>query len=430
MNYDCTPKDVGMNQEHVGLALGPYRALDLSDEKGFMCGKVLGDLGADVIKVEKPGGDSSRRIGPFYKDIPHPEKSLHWFAYNANKRGITLNLETRDGKDLFKRLVQKADFVIESFHPGYMDAIGLGYSTLSEINPGIIMVSISHFGQTGPYSSYKGSDIVDMAMSGYLYVTGDPDRPPVRISVPQAYLHGGAHAAAGIMIALYYRQLTGEGQWVDESVQQSLAKLPYDVHLFLEFNDFVTRRQGRFYERGKGPEGRKELQIWPCADGYVSFMVRGTVVMGRMGRMTEWMAEKGMADDFLMGVDWKEFDLSLMTQDFIDQIRDRIELFFLKQTMVELHEGAVKKQIMLYPVTTPKDVAENVHLDARGFWEKVKHPEINDTITYPGAFVKSTEMPISIRRRAPLIGEHNEEVYQELGLSRQQLVDLKQGGII
>ncbi|MCJ7807669.1 MAG: CoA transferase, partial [Dehalococcoidia bacterium] len=127
--------------EHDSL-LGGYRVVDLTDEKGHLCGKVLGDFGADVIKVEKPGGDSSRNIGPFYKDIPHPEKSLFWFSTNTSKRGITLNIETVDGREILKRLVETADFVVESFQPGYMDDLGLGYSELKKAKPGIIMTSI------------------------------------------------------------------------------------------------------------------------------------------------------------------------------------------------------------------------------------------------------------------------------------------------
>ena len=148
-------------------------ALDLTDEKGFLCGKILADLGADVIKIERPGGDPSRRIGPFWGDIADPEKSLYWFAYNSNKRGITLNIETADGKEIFKKLVKTSDFVIESFPPGYMETLGLGYSTLSNIKDGIILTSITPFGQTGPYRDYQASDIVVMGMAGMLYLTGD-----------------------------------------------------------------------------------------------------------------------------------------------------------------------------------------------------------------------------------------------------------------
>ena len=135
--------------------LSPYRVLDLTDEKGLLCGKILGDLGADVIKIERPGGDPARNIGPFYHDEPDPEKSLFWFALNTSKRGITLDIEKADGKEIFKKLVKSADFVIESFAPGYLDKLGLGYSELERLNPGIIMVSITPFGQTGPMRTIR-----------------------------------------------------------------------------------------------------------------------------------------------------------------------------------------------------------------------------------------------------------------------------------
>ena len=199
-------------KEKMEGMLSPYRVLDLTDEKGFLCGKLLGDLGADVIKVERPGGDPARSIGPFYHDEADPEKSLFWFAFNTSKRGITLDIETAEGQEVFKRLVESADFVIESFPPGYMDQLGLGYSALEEVNPGIIMVSITPFGQTGPYKDYKAPDIVAWAMGGSMYPFGNADRPPVRISHhSQAYLHASGEAAVGAMLALYYRSITGEG---------------------------------------------------------------------------------------------------------------------------------------------------------------------------------------------------------------------------
>jgi crotonobetainyl-CoA:carnitine CoA-transferase CaiB-like acyl-CoA transferase len=189
--------------------LNNCRALDLSNENGFLCGKILADLGVDVIKVEKPGGDASRRIGPYWHDIPDPEKSLYWYVYNSNKRGITLDIETAEGQSVFRKLVQKADFVIESFPPGYLDKIGLGYSELSKIKSNIIMASITPFGQTGPYRDYLTSDIVTMGMSGILYQTGDTDQPPLHMSLPQACMLAGADAAAGSMIAYYHREKTG-----------------------------------------------------------------------------------------------------------------------------------------------------------------------------------------------------------------------------
>ena len=186
-----------------------FRALDLTDAKGFLCGKILADLGVDMIKIEKPGGDPSRNKPPFYHDIPDPEKSLYWFAYNTNKRGITLDLECDEGQNMFKKLAEKADFVIESFPPGYLAKLGLDYKRLAEINPGIIMTSITDFGQTGPYSNYKGSDLVVQALGLMLSQIGDPDRAPLRISVPQTYMFACAEAAEGTMMAHYYRGSDG-----------------------------------------------------------------------------------------------------------------------------------------------------------------------------------------------------------------------------
>ena len=197
------------------------RALDLTDEIGFLSGKILADLGVDVIKVEKPGGDAGRRIGPFWKDIPDPEKSLYWFAYNGNKRGITLNIETGDGRQILGELVKKADFVLESFPPGYMSRKKLGWRSLRKINERTILVSITPFGQKGPYKNFAASDMIAMAMSGMLYLTGDADRPPLNISLPQSYLLAGADGAVGAMLAYYHRERTGKGQHVDVSLQQS-----------------------------------------------------------------------------------------------------------------------------------------------------------------------------------------------------------------
>ncbi len=164
--------------------LSGYHIIDLSDDKGLFCGKLLADLGAEVVKVERPGGDPARMIGPFYQDDPHPDKSLFWFAFCQGKKGITLNLEEPRGQDLLKRLVAKADVLVESFPPGYLDSLGLGYDALLAVNPSLVFTSVTPFGTTGPYSSYKGPDIVAVAMSGYMSLSGDTDRAPVRVGYP------------------------------------------------------------------------------------------------------------------------------------------------------------------------------------------------------------------------------------------------------
>ena len=264
-------------QENSGGFLSGYRALDLTDEKGLLCGKVLGDLGADVIKIERPGGDPARNLGPFYKDTPDPEKSLFWFYTNLNKRGITLNLDTPDGRDIFRRLIKAADFVIESFEPGYLASLGLGYPDLEKVNPAIIMTSITAFGQSGPYAHYKATDVELMAMSGLMRAFGDPDRPPVRVSQPQAFFLSSMHGVVGSLLAHYYRQSTGEGQQVDVSCQEAVIRA---LMVFAEYWDLLKynyKRTGSFTARARpAPLGPLLTQhIYACKDGFVSGLIQG-----------------------------------------------------------------------------------------------------------------------------------------------------------
>jgi len=416
--------------DKTGSMLSPYRVLDLTDEKGFLAGKILADLGADVIKVEKPGGDLSRNIGPFYHDIPDEEKSLYWFAYNVNKRGITLDIKTADGQELFRRLVKTADFVIESFPPGFMGRLGLDYDSLSRLNPGLIMVSITPFGQTGPYSEYKASDIIAMASGGLMWLLGDPDRAPVRLSLPQAFLHVGAEAAAAALIALYHRGVTGEGQYVDVAMQASLTMLTANAVPYWELNQVIIKRIGA-YRAGLTASTRQRL-LWPCKDGWVIFYILGGAFGARSNRaLAQWMDSEGMADDFIKNMDWETFDMATATQETQDLLEAVTAKFFLTKTKQELYQAAIEKGLGLCPVSIPEDLLENSQLKARNFWVEIDHPELGAAITYPGAFAQTSETPLTMRQRPPLIGEHNEEIYvNELGLSRQELVTLKESGVI
>ncbi|MDP6346817.1 MAG: CoA transferase, partial [Dehalococcoidia bacterium] len=200
--------------------LSGFRVLDLTRELGVYCTKLLADLGAEVIRIEPPTGDPLRQRGPFFKDVPHPEHSLYFMYYNTGKRSITLDLEQPEGQVLFKKLVARADVVVESFAPGYMDGIGLGYQVLSRANPRIIVAAITPFGQEGPYRNFKATDLINMSMGAYTYTTGDADRPPVRISFPLSHCHAGAEAAAASVMANYHRERTGEGQFIDVSIQE------------------------------------------------------------------------------------------------------------------------------------------------------------------------------------------------------------------
>ncbi|TET44714.1 MAG: CoA transferase [Dehalococcoidia bacterium] len=419
-------------QEKSEYILATYRVLDLTDEKGFLCGKILGDLGADVIKVEKPGGDSARRIGPFYHDVPDPEKSLYWFAYNNNKRSITLDIGTADGRELFKRLAKTADIVIESFAPGHMDELGLGYTMLSQINEGLVMTSITPFGQeAGPYSNYKASDIGIMAMSGCMYLLGDPDRPPVRTSIPVSCMWAGAYAALGTLMALFHRQITGTGQQVDVSAQASAAWGADTAPFYWEADGTMSKRVGNAIA-GRSIHGAVMRAAYPCQDGYICWLIYGA----RSGAVTnkettKWMDEKGMATDWLKAQDWDKFDPAMATQEDFDRIMEPVANFLRGLTKGEFLGEAVKRRIMGYPVSTAKDIMENPQLAAREVWQEVEHPELSTTITYPGPWAKLSQSSCGIRRRAPLIGEHNHDIYlKELGMSEDELVLLKQAGII
>jgi len=411
--------------------LSPFRVLDLADEKGFFCGKLLADLGANVIKVEKPGGDPARSIGPFYKDTPDPEKSLFWFAYNAGKRGITLDIEAPAGRDLFRKLLGSADFLIESFAPGYMEKLGLGYQSLSEINKGIIMVSITPFGQTGPYKNYKATDIICWALGGTSYISGDPHRAPVRTShVPQSYLHGSSDGAIGAMLALFNRGLAGEGQHVDVSIQESMERVAYPAHINWDLNKRVIQRIGSALRIP--PHGVRTRTVYPCKDGAINFYLFGGKTGARWNpALLEWMASEGMATEFLRDIDWEQFDYAKTSQEDVDRIEGAIIDFFMTHTKAEISQEGFRRRIPLGPVATAQDIIEDEQLISRGYWVEVEHPELGISITYPGPFIKGSEAFPKIRRRAPLIGEHNQEIYeQELGLSEDETAALNRIGVI
>jgi len=409
--------------------LAPYRALDLTDERGLLCGKILADMGADVVKIERPGGDPSRNIGPFYHDIPDPEKSLFWFAYNTNKRSITLNIETDDGRAILGKLVKTADILIESFDPGYLKGLGLSYAELSKIHPGLVMTSITAFGQTGPYSGFKYSDIVAWAMGSIMSQCGNPERPPVQSTFPQAFINASADGAEGTMVALYHRELTREGQHVDVSAQESCIWSTAENVLEWDGAKLSGKRPGHLHTN---PSGLHSPVLWQCKDGYVAMFLLGGMPGAKTNRkLTEWMDRKGMAPDFMKNKDWEKWDFHSLTREELDSIVVAIDKFLKTLTKDEFQREAIERNIQGQAVYNPEETMRNPQLIAREFWVKIEHNELKDTITYPGAFAKFTGTPLKGWRRAPLIGEHNEEIYlKELGFSKEELMTLKMGGII
>lgn len=414
----------------INFLLAPYRVLDLTDERGLLAGKILADLGADVVQIEPPGGNSARNIGPFYGDDPQPEKSLFWWAYAANKRSITLDLEQKDGQALLKKMVGEADFLIESFTPGYLDTLGLGYDLLAEINPKLVMVSITPFGQDGPYSNYQATDIVGMALGGFMYLTGDDDRAPIRISFPHFYLHGGAAGATAAMLAHTYRITSGQGQYVDVSCQQAVAKTLAHAPQIWDIEGAILKRMG-VYRQTSG-ENRVRIN-WPCKDGYVNYMVQGGSVAYSTRALLEWMKEDSFDTADLDAIDWEKMGYGAITPELMDQLGGPLGDFFKGHTRAELVQGSLDRRILLFPVATPSALQDHPQLEARGYFKELEHPELGATVQYPGAFVKSGdgEDIAGIYRRPPLIGEHNTVIFQgELGITGSELDSLKRSGVI
>jgi len=423
-----------VTEQHEDSLLGGYRVLDLADEKGLLCGKILGDLGADVIKIERPGGDPARSIGPFYKDIPDPEKSLYWMFCNTSKIGITLNIETADGREIFKKLVKGADIVVESFDPGYMAGLGLAYAELEKINPGIIMTSITPFGQTGPYRDFKTSDLVNWAMGGIMFQTGDTDRSPVWMSPHQSHFFGGSHGASGTMMALFHREMTGEGQHVDVSIQQGCMLALMITAEMWDLVGVITPRTGPYAIRSRGERPPLILPwVVPCKDGYAFVLGGGTSMAKMAGPLMLWALSEGASIDLeaIGQIQKKGYDVFTIPQEVLDSLFEPLLNFIQTKTKKELYEFSVQSGGGSIPSFSADEIMENSQLEVREFWEKVEHPELGDTITYPSAPVKVSEAPWKIRRRAPLIGEHNEEIYEkELGFSKEKLAILKQAKVV
>jgi len=407
-------------------AFGGLRVLELADEKGQWCGKLMGDMGADVIKIEPPGGEATRTVGPFYEDLPHRERSLSFWHYNTSKRGITLSLETEDGRRLFRQLAEKADVILETFKPGYMESLGLGYEELKKDNPGLIMCSLTPFGQAGPWKDYVTSDLLHLAaggnMAGCGYDEDDvPDAPPIAPGGGQAWHMGSHFAYMAIAAALVNRTVTGRGQYIDVSVHESCA-LTTEMHV----NNYIYRKQGVRRQTGRHatPEPTQPTQHM-CMDGKyvnVAAQILTRLTPERLHVLGEWMEERGLAGDLL--------EEKYRNPDAITD--NELFLYFIaNMTRDDVYHGGQKRGFNIGAVWSPDEVMEDPHLEDRGFWAEVEYPEVGKTFRHPGPAGIFNGSPWRISRRAPLVGEHNEEVLcGELGLTRAELAVLAEGGAV
>src|SRR5499427_4721529 len=395
--------------------------LELTDDKGQFCGKLMGDLGADVIKIEPPGGEATRRVGPFLDDIPHPERSLFFWYYNTSKRGITLNLEISDGRQLFRRLAATADVILETFPPGLLPSLELGYASLREQNPGLIMCALTPFGQTGPWRDYLSSDLLHMAAGGEMASSGydeadAPNAPPIAPGGGNAW-HMGCHFAyMAIMAALVHRTVAGRGQYIDASIHEACALTTESaIANYIYRGEVLQRHTGRHHAAGPSPRTQ-----FRASDGnYVCALVGGRLNPKYIGELADLLDTNGMAGDLR---DPKYQDTAVITANTSHIIDDLVAEFIASLPAEEVYHRAQARGFTWGAVRTPEALLDDAHLHDRGFWKEVKHPELGRSFVYPGEAAIYNGSPWRISRRAPLIGEHNTEIFcDELGLSRAEL---------
>lgn len=406
------------------------RVLEFADEKGQFCGKLLGDLGADVVKIEPPGGEPCRHVGPFLDDIPHPDRSLSFWYYNTSKRGITLNLETADGRALFRRLAAGADVILETFRPGFLASLGLDHESLREQNPELILCSLTPFGQTGPWRDYLSSDLLHMAAGGEMascgYDEADvPNAPPVAPGGGNAW-HMGCHFAyISIMAALVYRTVSGHGQYIDASIHEACALTTESAVANYIYRGEVLRRQtGRHH--AAGPTNQTQFR---AKDGsYVTALIAGGLNPRNVRNLAELMDSYGMAGDLK---DPRYQDPAFIAANTSHIIGDLLAGFIASLPAEEVYHAAQERGFTWGAVRVPEALLDDAHLHDRGFWKQVEHPELGRSFVYPGEPAIYNGSPWRISRRAPLIGEHNVEIYcGELGLSRGELSVLAESRVI
>ena len=415
--------------------LSGLRVLDLTDERGSFAGRMFAELGAEVIKVEPPAGCSSRRVGPFLDGIPGADRSLYFIAYQAGKRSVTLNLDMADGRNLLGDLVRSSDFVIESLGEDYLDARGIGYDWLSSLNPGVIYTTITPFGDRGPSAGWRALDINCWAAGGMMFLSGLPGRPPLQMTVPQAFLHAGAEAATASMLAYFSRLHDERGQRVVVNAQACVVWTLMNEQAYPVLHGEFLKRTGPV----AGSARISRRTVYPCADGYVTFILTGGNPYARSSRlMVEWMIEEGAAPVWLKEIDWATWTAARFVTNpdpaFLELARkseEAVHQFFAGKTKMELYHGAIERRILLAPVSTPRDVAEDQQLAARNYFRTVRHESVERDLPLPGRFARFSAVRTGDLSPAPRLGEHNLDVYHDLlGVELSRLRYLYSTGVI
>ena len=401
--------------------LGGCRVLDLADLSGAVCGRILADLGADVVKVEPPGGEADRLRPPFIGGVEHAERSIPWLSANVNKRGITLDLGSADGRRLFEKLAGTARIVVDSAAPGRLSALGL--------EPALgraIVVSITPYGQDGPLAAAPASDLEVTAASGSLWLAGEEGRAPVRTTQPQSPYWSGMYGAMGALVALQ----AGQPQRVDVSAQAAMTTVHPPAPVWWDIAREDHGRTGPFL-LGRSVVGSRFRNLWPCADGFVSFAIQGGPIGRHTGRMlTAWMAEHGAVPPAVSAVDWDRFDNTTLTQAQVDALEAAIAPFLRSLTKAEFYRAVVERKMLGYPVGDAADPLADPQLAARDFWRTLSPGADLPPMPFPGGFALFDGERPEVGRAAPRPGEHNAEIYAELGIDGPECARLSAEGVL
>ena len=383
------------------------------------CAKLLADYGADVVKVESPGeGDPARRMGPFVGDDTHPEKSIPYLYLNTGKRGVTLDYSGESGRALLSRLLDEADVLVGGFAPSEAEQSAISYKALAESHPRLVVTSVTPFGQDGPYRDFQATDIITCAMSGLMYHSGDSDKEPLRNALDQSLYVAGANAAAATLVAVFARLASGEGQHVDVSVAECFA-----AHLVqpVPYYNYMGATKGRRPVRGSGFE-----ELMPARDGYVVPSVQGSQPWETVADLIglEELHDPRFASGagrIAHGEELKALLIEGLAQ------WDRLPLFV----------ASGERRLVFGMAQDAGDLAACPHLEARGFFREVDHP-VAGGAAYAGMGARLlegmgpgvTERRMQATEPAPLLGQHNAEVYSELGYSDDELAALRYAGVI
>jgi benzylsuccinate CoA-transferase BbsE subunit len=401
-------------------ALNGLRVLDLTNERGVYCTKLMADLGADVIRVEDPKGRGIRDFAPFYHGQRDPNKSLYFWHYNTSKRSVTLDVSAPRGREAFLRLVDTADVLVESFDPGYMASLGLGYEDLARRRPSLIYTSITPFGQDGPWASNPANDIVLCALGGMMNVNGDPDMPPLAAFGEQSYHVASCYGVATTLAANQYRRRTGRGQHIDVSTEACIAGFIEHVGYFYFYNDMIAVRQGSLH-------WSLAFAIVRCKDGYSMVSIAHN-----WEDHLAWMLSDGFGEE-LAGQPARPS----MTADYWERKANAerrlavVQAWAATKTVDDFAREGQERRLPFGKVMNIDEVFHNPQLRHRGFFVDVEHPELGETVTYPGAPFVMHGSPFAIQRRPPLLGEHTHEVLAgELGMNESELADLEQVDVV